>query len=96
MKKNPFPMIALVLGIALSLLATFGSVPMANGNTRLPILMLLLISEFGFIVTAIGGGIGFNQLRQQSANPALLAITTGCLLLAIAFIYLGLELWSSL
>jgi hypothetical protein len=96
MKKNPFPMIALVLGIVLSLMATFGSMPMANGNTRLPILMLLLTSEFGFIVTAIGGIIGFNQLRQQSGNTALLAITTGCALLAIAFVYLGLELWSGL
>jgi len=96
MKKNPFPVIALSLGIMLSLLAVFGSTPMANGNTRLPILMLLLASEFGFIVTLIGGAIGFKQLRLQSGNHTLTTISTACMLLAVAFGYLGLKLWSTL
>ena len=96
MKKNHFPVIALVLGIMLSLLAVFGSTPMANGNTRLPTLMLLLASEFGFIVTLIGAAIGFNQLRLQSGSRSLAAISTGCILLAIGFVYLGLQLWSTL
>lgn len=96
MKKNPFPLIALILGGGLSLLAAFGSTPMENGNTRLPILMLLLASEFGFIVTLIGGVIGFSQLRQQPGNRALVATASGCLLLTIAFVYLGLHLWATL
>ncbi|MCW8964154.1 MAG: hypothetical protein OQL16_10170 [Gammaproteobacteria bacterium] len=96
MKKNPFPGIALTLGIVLSMLTLFGSTPMENGNTRLPVLMLLLACEFGFIVTLVGGIMGFNQLRKQAGNRALAAISTGCTLLAINFVYLGLQLWSAL
>lgn len=96
MKKKHFPMVALVLGILLSLLATIGSVPMPNGNTRLPVLMLLLACEMGFIVTVIGGAMGFNQVRTAPDGRGMIAITAGCLLLAIAFAYLGLELWSTL
>jgi len=96
MNKNRFPWIALVLGLMLSLLVAFGSMPAAGGHTRLPVLMLLLSCEFGFIVTLAGGATGLLQLRSQASQRTLIPVSVACLLLAIAFAYLGLELWSSL
>ena len=96
MKKTSFPYIALTLGTVLSILMLLGSEPMENGRTRLPLLMLLLASEFGFIVTLIGSGMGFNQIRKASLDNTLVAAAIGCLLLAAAFAYLGLQLWTTL
>lgn len=61
MKSYNFPYIALGLGLFLMLVVMKGSEPGNEGNTNLPLLTLLFVSEFAFFVTAIGGYIGIKK-----------------------------------
>ena len=93
MKKTHFPFIALGLGLVLLLAVITGSRQSAQGDTAMPLLTLLLMSEFAFFVTAIGAYMGFKKLKADGFNVSY-AIATGlCVLLAIRFIFYGFELW---
>lgn len=94
MKTEAFTWIALGLGLAIAMVALPASTPDAAGNTALPLLTLLFLNEFGFILTAIGAALGIRRLRASGLRFALLAAVTGCVVLAILFAWLGLSLWS--
>ena len=93
MKTEAFTWIALSLGLTIALVAVPASMPVADRSTALPLLTLLFLNEFGFIVTAIGAALGIRRLRASGLRFALLAAATGCVVLAILFIWLGLSLW---
>lgn len=93
MKKEAFTWIALGLGLAIAMVALPASIPDAEGNTALPLLTLLFVNEFGFILAAIGAALGARLLRASGMRFALLAATTGCVVLAVLFAWLGLSLW---
>ena len=95
MKTEAFTWIALGLGLAIAMVALPASVQDAGGGTALPLLTLLFLNEFGFILTAIGTALGIRRLRASGLRFALLAAVTGCVVLAILFAWLGLSLWSS-
>jgi hypothetical protein len=88
-----FPTLALSVGLvlALVLLAAGGGDP--AGEHRLPLLMLLLMSELGFIVTAIGAFVGIRGMRGEGPRLASLSVTLGCMTLAVGFVVMGLALW---
>ncbi len=89
MKKFPFPWVALGVGVLIAVaLERSGAMYPAEGN-RLPLLTLLVMSEFGFIVTAIGAGLGLRALFQQRGNAILFLPVVGCTLLAAGFLWLG-------
>ena len=94
MKTEAFTWIALTLGLAIAMVALPASAPDADGATSLPLLTLLFLSEFGFILTALGSGVGIRRLRSEGMRFALLAAVVGCAVLAILFVWLGLSLWS--
>ncbi len=93
MKTRDFPYIALALGAFLLLLVLRGSQTANDGLTSLPLLTLLVVSEFSFFVNAIGAYIGFTQLRKTGFQPLYGLITLLCLVLSLYFMWLGIKLW---
>lgn len=93
MKPVGFPMLALGLGLVLALLLLWGGAAGPAQAQRLPLLMMLLASELGFFVTAVGAGLGARSLLRGRASAGLLSVTLGCAALAAAFVALGLVLW---
>jgi cytochrome bd-type quinol oxidase subunit 2 len=93
MKTEAFTWVALGVGLALALIALPASVPDREGNLALPLLTLLLLNEFGFILTALGAALGIRRLRAAGLRFPLLAAVAGCAVLAFVFAGLGLSLW---
>lgn len=93
MKKDKFPFIAVILGCVLTLIVFKGSGLRDDGKTLIPLLTLLLVSEFGAIVTAIGfylGGRHFVATKTVSANTVATILCGG---LFVLFVVRGFLLW---
>jgi len=93
MKKINFPYIALGLGLFLMLLVVFGSKTQGEAGTVLPLLSLLVMSEFAFFVTAIAAYIGVSHIVSTGIKPLYAITTLLCLLLSLRFMVLGIQLW---
>jgi len=93
MADLPFPWLALGLGLLAAIGLTGSGVLGPAEAYRLPLLTLLIVTEFGFFVTAIGAGIGINRLLASGLQRGLLLSVLGCALLAAGFLYLGIRLW---
>jgi hypothetical protein len=89
--QRPFPWLALGLGLLLALVLVRFE-PTADGS-GLPLLTALLISEFGFLLTAIAAGISVRGLLQQGAQAVCVLLLAGNALLAVNFLRIGLALW---
>ena len=59
----------------------------------LPLLMLLMIAEFGFFLNLIGAGLAVRQMMHQGVSAGVVLSASGCAVLAIGFAWLGLQLW---
>lgn len=93
MTKDNFPYIAAILGLVLTVIVFKGSGLGDDGKTLVPLLTLLLVSEFGAIVTAIGaylGGRHFLSTREISGHTA---VTVLCVVLCVQFVLQGFNLW---
>lgn len=95
MKKENFPFIATVLGLLLLILVLKGSEMRDDGSNLIPLLTLLVVSEFAFFVNAIGAYIGIKHTLAAGIKPVYGAVTLICILLAILFAWLGISLWPS-
>ncbi|HEB81774.1 MAG TPA: hypothetical protein ENJ11_02810 [Gammaproteobacteria bacterium] len=93
MKTIHFPYLASGMGLFLLLLVVVGSKPGADGSTTLPLLTLLIINEFAFFVTAIGGFIGLRQMINSPFNLSTTIVAALCLILTAVFIWQGIQLW---
>lgn len=93
MKTFNFPYIAFGLGLFLTIIVMKGSETGNDGSTLIPLLTLLVISEFAFFVTAAGAFIGIRHIRAVGFKFVYTAITALCLLAAVRFMLLGIELW---
>lgn len=93
MKAAVFPYLAVVLGLILMMIVTGGSSSGTEGGTAIPLLTLLVISEFAFFVTAIGAFLGIKHFHNVRQKPVYVAAIVICALLAIRFMWLGIELW---
>jgi len=93
MSKQKFPWIALGAGLLICLVLIW-SVPQDGvATTKLPLLGLLLMTEFGFAVTAIGAWLGGRSILSESFRLSLVLVTIGCAALAVAFLVIGISLW---
>ncbi|MDQ7016383.1 MAG: hypothetical protein Q9N68_08410 [Gammaproteobacteria bacterium] len=93
MKQSNFPYIGLLLGVSLLLMVMGGRELDINGEPRLPLLMLLLMNEFAFIISAISVFIGIKRMKS-SGMDLLLAIVLGLsAVVGVVSIILGLQLW---
>lgn len=95
MNSSRFPYIALAVGLFLVPVVIMGRTPNSEGATSLPLLTLLLASEFAFIVTAIGAYLGFRQIRSAGSTLGLKLATVICSLLTVSFLLYGISLWPS-
>ncbi len=93
MKKEHFPFIASALGLFLMLLVVKGSEVREDGITLIPLLTLLIVSEFAFFVNAIGAYIGIKQTMAIGVKPVYGLVTLLCIILTIFFLWMGITLW---
>jgi hypothetical protein len=93
--KFSFPWLAAGLGLLLSIVLLQSGILGDASERSLPVLTLLFISEFGFLVTSAGSVIALRSLWLQGRSLSNLLLTLACGLLAIAFFTLGIMLWRS-
>jgi hypothetical protein len=94
MKKELYPSVALFLGSVLLVAVTLGGKTNPQGLSTLPLLTLLLMSEFGFFVTAVAAYAGARQCLQKITFRSLVSALSN-LVLAVLFARLGLGLWAT-
>ncbi len=93
MNNMPFAWLGLGTGLLVMLgLLVSGAAGPAE-HFRLPVLTLLIINEFGFFVTAIGAGTGIRRMLAQGSSSSMLLSVAGCVVLALGFVWLGIQLW---
>ena len=90
--KISFPWLASGIGLVLVMVLIKGGA-LAEEERALPLLTLLFISEFGFMLTAAGGYVAAKSLLQADKNWRTFLLTLACISLAIAFFTLGILLW---
>jgi hypothetical protein len=93
MKRSSFPFVALAIGSALMALLLIAGSPGDETRRILPLLTLLIVSEFGMFLTGIGAWLGFATMRETGVRPAILSTTVVCALLAVVFLVLGIGYW---
>ncbi|RKT45349.1 hypothetical protein [Thiocapsa rosea] len=97
-KRFPFTWAAAGLGLILALVLALGSGPGGAIETQaprgMPLLTRLFIGEFGFLITAAGAFWGFKHRRSQGAEIATLIAAIACVVLAVAFLVMGIGLWT--
>ncbi len=91
--RIPFPWLALGLGLLIALVLIFGGAIGSETERRLPLLMLLMIAEFGFFLNLIGAWLAVRQMIRQGVGQGVMLSASGCTVLAIGFAWLGLQLW---
>lgn len=95
MKTIYFPYIALTMGVTFMLIISMGSQTDNSGATVVPLLTLLVMNEFAFIANLVGGYIGIKHTISVGAKPVYTTATIVCVLLAVRFLLLGIDLWSN-
>lgn len=93
MGKLTFPWLAMGMGLLLATALVASGALSPDANYDLPLLTMMIVNEFGFFVTAIGAGIGINNLLKNGVQPSLLMVTVACAVMAAGFLYLALKLW---
>jgi small neutral amino acid transporter SnatA (MarC family) len=93
MKKTNFPFIAFGLGLFLMgvLIKTGAAAP--GAELVLPLLTVLIISEFGFIVMAIAVFFGAQTLTKNGFEIVLAIVTLLCGMLGVEFMLIGVAHW---
>jgi len=93
MNKAAFPIIALFIGIFIQIVLKVAI--SENGETAMPLLTLLLMTEFGMIVCIVGVIMGGKLMLSKPGFDIKLALTVpGCAALAILLGIEGLDLWN--
>jgi len=93
MNRDNFPLITLGLSVPLLSLLIFGSQLMADDSTRLPLLTLLAISEFGAFANAIAAWFGVARLWQGPFRAGRTIVTVATFLLAGVFTWALIHFW---
>ncbi len=93
MTKDKFPYVAGIIGFVLALIVFKGSALQEDGRTAIPLLTLLVVSEFGAILTAIGAYFGIREFFSTRKFSLITAVSCFCVFLSIQFLVRGLQLW---
>ena len=91
--KSNYPVIALCIAIFLNGILIFSEA--AGEDSPIPVLMLLLLSELGFIVSIAGVYYGGKALSTGFVLKEA-AATAGCAVLGLMLGYKGYLIWQSL
>ena len=93
MNKSNFPFIALALGLFLMAVLFKTGAADPDAELVLPLLTVLIISEFGFIVMAIAVILGIQTLVKNSFDVVLAVVTLICCMLSVEFMVIGIAHW---
>ena len=93
MTKIAFSHIAVALGLILLILLVKSAPETSGGDPKLPLLTMLIVSEFGFIVTAIGVFTSVKQMIKAGVSNFILASAICCALLSFKFMSIGISYW---
>jgi len=93
MKTVYFPYIALPMAIVFFVIVSIGQQVNADGVTALPLLTLLVISEFAFFATGFAAFIGFKQIKAVGFKPLYAFVSSLCAASSVGFMFLGITLW---
>ncbi len=94
--KRTIPWIALFIGLFFSLVLVWNASENSSSQYQLPLLTLLLMSEFGSLINLIAAGIGVRHLITQGFNKLDLLFLVSNLILAVNLLLQGLKLWQGL
>jgi small neutral amino acid transporter SnatA (MarC family) len=93
MNKANFPFIALAIGLFLmGVLFITGAID-PDTELVIPLLTVLIISEFGFIVMASAVFLGIQTMARNGFDIVLSIVTLLCGMLAVEFMLTGIEHW---
>ncbi|MFK7793827.1 MAG: hypothetical protein AB8B89_00620 [Gammaproteobacteria bacterium] len=93
MSKYNFPYVALAMGIFFMLVVTIGGQLDENSSTQLPLLTLLVVSEFAFFLCAIGAYLSLRRIIDLGYSAIHAVVGISCVILSARFLMLGLALW---
>ena len=93
MSKANFPFIALALGLFLMGILYKTGATQPGAELVLPLLTVLIISEFGFILMAMAVFLGGRTLMQNGFEIITAVVTLVCGMLGVEFMMIGLNHW---
>jgi hypothetical protein len=93
MNKKNFPFIALALSLFLMGILYRTGAADAETELVLPLLTVLIISEFGIIISAIAVFLGGQTLIKNGFDIVLAVAVLICGMLGIEFLVVGIEHW---
>lgn len=93
MTRANFPFVALALGLFLMGILYKTGATSPDAELVLPLLTVLIISEFGFIVMVIAVFLGGQTLVRNGFEIVLGVVTLLCGMLGVEFMLVGLEHW---
>jgi len=92
MNKTNYPHIALAIAAVISFILYAAS----TAGIRMPLLAVLIMCEFGFLVSASGGLVAIKQLFDHGFSSRYLIVALISLLLAVYLGITGYSLWVSI
>ena len=95
MSSEKFPYIAIALGVIFYMTLTLGGQTHASGITHLPLLTLLLVSEFGFISHLVALYITLKKCLREGVNLETLVLISCSVIFVGYFASSGLKFWPS-
>lgn len=93
MSKYNFPYIAFAMGVFFMLVVTIGGQESEGGTTGLPLLTLLVVSEFSFFLCAIGAYLSVKRILDIGFNAVHALLGISCVILSIRFLIMGIDFW---
>lgn len=93
MDKFSFPWLSLGLGLLVAVGLAGSGAFSPDGRYELPLLTMLIVTEFGFFLTAIGAGVGINMHLKDGTGPTLKAVILANAVLAAGFLFVAIKLW---
>ena len=95
MVQKTFPWLAAGIGLIL-ILVLLQANSIERSEPLLPPLMLLFISELGFLVTLLGAWSGARIWLAAREQWLPFLLSGACAVMSLAFLYLGIAFWSGL
>ncbi len=92
MNKSNYPVIALVIAVTIA----FVLLAAQMAAIRMPLLAVLMMSEFGFLVGASGAIVAIKHQMDHGIDVRYVALAIACLVPAIFLGITGYQLWVSI
>lgn len=93
MKNAAFPWITLGTGLTISLVLLAFATENSRIAVQIPLLTILLMSEFCFVVNGIAAGMCAHQLVTQGFNKIQLFLLLANLAFVVYLLFAGLQVW---